>query len=102
MGNLVCWRAATIAGLLGGVGAGANTRTGVRQGVGAGVFAAIGIIVAFSKGGLASFPVAVFWMDQINVNDGAPLVYAALAVNTIVTASIGGFLGAAIFTPRRR
>jgi hypothetical protein len=100
--NLVCWMIAMIAALLGGVGAAANTRAGLRQGLGAGVFAAAGIIVAFSSGGLTTFPVAEFWMDQLNVNGGGPLVFAALAVSTVATVVVGGGLGSAVFPPRRR
>ena len=100
--NLVCWMVAMIVALLGGAGAGANTRAGLRQGLGAGVFAAAGIIVALSAGGLDTFHVARFWMDQLDVSGGGPLVFAAIAVSTVVAAVIGGGLGAAVFVPRRR
>ncbi len=100
--NLVCWMCSMVVALLGGVGAAANTRAGFRQGLGAGVFAAAGIIAAFSTGGLGTFPVAEFWMDQLDVNGSGPLVFAALAVSTVTAAVIGGWLGAAVFVPRRR
>lgn len=100
--KLVCWMIGAIVALVGGVGAGANTRAGFRQGLAAGACAGTGVLMALSAGGLGSFPVAEFWMDQFDLKDGGWLVYVGLAGSTVLATMIGGCLGSALFPPRRR
>ena len=98
----IAWQISTLAILLGGAVAGANTRTGLRHGLICGLLAGIGLAAAVAYPGMVKVKAAEFWIDQLAVPDSDPLLLAVVAVSVWATGTIGGWMGAHLVPPSRR
>jgi len=101
--QFVDWQLATLALLLGGAYAGANTRSGLRHGMIAGALAAAGLIVAQFSLQVAFFPAHEFWLGQLELLPlGGQVQLAGVffcSVTAWLTVAAGGWLGGELMPP---
>jgi hypothetical protein len=100
--RLVAWQITVLTSLAGGLLAGANTRGGFRQGLVTGGLGGIGSAFAVSSRGAEKSLVVEFWLEQLNMNEASPVVFAAMAGAVWTATTIGGWLGGQILPPPRR
>jgi hypothetical protein len=99
---LLTWQISVLGVVLGGIVAGANTRSGLRQGIIAGFGVASGVIVVEATRGNAGSPVLEFWIDQAGLKDAGSLAFGFLGISVLLATALGGWLGSHLLPPRTR
>ncbi len=97
---MVVWQLATITTLLGGVLAGANTKSGLKQGILAGVVTGLAVAALHLKFG-SERPMGVdFWQEQLSVGSRAPALLGVLVGAAVLMGAVGGWLGSQLLRPK--
>lgn len=98
--KFLTWQISIIAGLLGGVLAGCNTRGGFRQGLYAGLMASAVATILEARHGASGSILVQFWLDQLGADDSG-LAFVICAASVFAVTTLGGWLGAHLLPPRR-
>lgn len=99
--SMVVWQLATVATLLGGVFAGANTKVGLKQGLLAGLMAGLGVAGLQLKFG-GERPMGIeFWQEHLNLGARAPALLGVLVGAAVLMGAVGGWLGSQLLHPKK-
>jgi hypothetical protein len=96
--SFVSWQISLLAGILGGITAGANSRNGAINGFWAGLLAAA-LVVIGPASGLVPMTEIGSWMIGSSATATTPAAIVVQGIQTLILGFLGGWLGAMILPP---